>query len=53
MLLAAALLAVSTLSGCGSGSNSGGNTPPGTYTITVNGVAGTDSHTYVVTLIVQ
>jgi len=42
---------------CGGGSNGGGSgrggTPPGTYTVTVTGAAGSTQHTTAVTLTVQ
>lgn len=60
MLLAMALVVSAALiSGCGSGggsvvsSGSAGTTLPGTYNLSITGVAGNDTHTLVVTLIVQ
>jgi hypothetical protein len=59
MLLAMALVVSAALiSGCGSSgsvvsSGSAGTTLPGTYNLSITGVAGNDTHTLVVTLIVQ
>jgi hypothetical protein len=50
LLMAGLLLASYGLSGCASPHAS---TPPGTYSVTISGVAGTDSHTATYTLTIQ
>jgi Bacterial Ig-like domain (group 3)/FG-GAP-like repeat len=56
-LLALFCALIGTFAGCGGGSSSSGssgqNTPAGTYSVTVTGTAGSDSHTAAFSLIVQ
>jgi len=47
------LATLGTLNGCGTGNNAPATTPPGTYSITINAVAATSTHTFPVTMIVQ